>query len=80
MKNKSLRYLAIAVAASSMTALMSLELAVTAPAAEAACRPSGRYAGGLPILNCSGRTSCRPTGRYKRVNGRKLQILSCPRR
>jgi hypothetical protein len=34
MKNKSLRYLAIAVA-SSMTALLTLELAITAPAAEA---------------------------------------------
>ncbi len=78
MKNKPLRYLAIAVI-SSLTSLMALELSVLAPAAEAGCRPSGRYAGGLPILNCSGSTRCRPTGRYRTINGRRYPLLRCPR-
>jgi hypothetical protein len=78
MKNKPLRYLAIAVA-SGMTALVGLELSVLAPAAEAGCRPTGRYAGGLPILSCSGATKCRPTGRYRKINGRRYPLLRCPR-
>jgi hypothetical protein len=77
MKNKSLRYLAIAVA-SSMTALLTLELAITAPAAEAACRVVGR-SGGVRLLKCTGRTRCRATGRYTKVNGRRLPLVVCPR-
>jgi hypothetical protein len=79
MKRKSLRGLAIAMATAftSLMVLTSLELAALAPAADAACRPTGRYAGGLPILSCSGRSKCRPTGRYKRANGRRYAILRC---
>ncbi len=47
--------------------------------AEAACRPTGRYAAGKPILKCSGRTKCRPTGRIKVVKGVRYQDLRCPR-
>jgi hypothetical protein len=79
MKKKSLRSSAIgmATAFASLMALTTLELASITPAAEAGCRPTGRYAGGLPILSCSGSSKCRPTGRYKRVNGRRYQILRC---
>ena len=59
--------------------LLSLDLAITAPTAEAACRPTGRYAAGKPILKCSGRTICRPTGRIKIVQGVRYQALRCPR-
>jgi hypothetical protein len=58
---------------------LSFDLAITAPAVEAACRPSGRYAAGQRILNCSGRTRCRPTGRIKVVRGVRYQVLRCPR-
>jgi hypothetical protein len=59
--------------------LISFDLALTAPSVEAACRPSGRYAAGQPVLNCSGRTRCRPTGRIKVVKGVRYQSLRCPR-
>jgi hypothetical protein len=78
MKNKPLCYFAISLV-SGLTSLMALEVSVLAPAAEAGCRPSGRYAGGLPILNCSGSTRCRPTGRYRTINGRRYPLLRCPR-
>jgi hypothetical protein len=78
MKTKSLRSLAIATGVS-LGAMLALDLALLAPAAEAGCRPTGRYAGGLPVLSCSGRTRCRPSGRYKRVGGRRYPILICPR-
>ncbi len=79
MKKKSLRRLAIgmATAFASLMALTTLELAALTPAAEAGCRPTGRYVGGLRVLSCSGRSKCRATGRYKRVNGRRYAILRC---
>jgi hypothetical protein len=79
MKKKPLRSLAIgmATAFASLMVLTTLELASLTPAAEAGCRPTGRYAGGLPVLSCSGRSKCRPTGRYKRANGRRYAILRC---
>jgi hypothetical protein len=64
----------------SLGAMLVLDTAFLAPAAEAGCRPTGRYVGGLPVLRCTGRTRCRPTGRFKRVGGRRYPILSCPRR
>jgi hypothetical protein len=78
MKNKSLRSLAAATGVS-LGAMLSLDLALLAPAAEAGCRPTGRYVGGLPVLSCTGRTRCRPSGRFKRVGGRRYPILVCPR-
>ena len=79
MQKKSLRGLAIglATAFTSVLALATLELTLITPDAEAGCRPSGRYAGGLPVLNCSGATKCRPTGRFKQVNGRRYRLLRC---
>jgi hypothetical protein len=79
MQKKSLRGLAIgfATAFTSLMALTTLELTSITPAAEAACRPTGRFAGGLPILKCSGSSKCRPTGRFKQVNGRRYRILRC---
>jgi hypothetical protein len=78
MKNKSLCSLAIATGVS-LGAMLALDLALLTPAAEAGCRPTGRYVGGLPVLRCTGRTRCRPSGRYKRVGGRSYPILVCPR-
>jgi hypothetical protein len=79
MQKKSLRGFAIglATAFTSLMALTTLELTTITPAAEAGCRPTGRYAGGLPILKCSGSSKCRPTGRFKQVNGRRYRILRC---
>jgi hypothetical protein len=79
MYKKSLSGLAIglATAFTSLMALTTLELTAITPAAEAACRPTGRFAGGLPILRCSGSSKCRPTGRFKQVNGRRYRILRC---
>jgi hypothetical protein len=79
MKNKSLRSLAIATGVS-LGAMLVLDLSLLTPAAEAGCRPTGRYANGLPVLRCTGRTRCRPSGRYTRgPGGRRLPILLCPR-
>jgi hypothetical protein len=78
MKNKPFGYLAIALGIS-FSALMVADYAVFAPEAEAGCRPTGRYVGGLPVLRCTGRTRCRPSGRYKRIGGRRYPILNCPR-
>jgi hypothetical protein len=79
MKNKSFRSLAIATGVS-LGAMLVLDLSLLAPAAEAGCRPTGRYVRGLPVLRCTGRTRCRPSGRYTRgPGGRRLPILLCPR-
>ncbi len=79
MQKKSLRGLTIglATAFTSVMVLTTLELTAITPAAEAGCRPTGRYAGGLPVLSCSGATKCRPTGRFKQVNGRRYRLLRC---
>jgi hypothetical protein len=79
MQKKPLRGFAIglATAFTSLMALTTLELTAITPAAEAGCRPTGRYAGGLPILKCSGASKCRPTGRFKQVNGRRYRLLRC---
>jgi hypothetical protein len=79
MHKKSLRSLAVglATAFASLMALTTLELTSITPAAEAACRPTGRFVGGLPILKCSGASKCRPTGRFKQVNGRRYRLLRC---
>jgi hypothetical protein len=80
MKNKSFRSLAIATGVS-LGAMLVLDLSLLAPAAEAGCRPTGRYTrSGLPLLRCTGATRCRPSGRYTRgPGGRRLPILLCPR-
>jgi hypothetical protein len=62
-----------------MGMLCSLNLAIFAAGADAACRPTGRVVAGNPVLKCSGSTRCRPTGRYKTVRGVRYQILRCPR-
>ena len=77
MKN-TLSRLAIAIGVSLVTLLPLDLVSFTAPA-EAGCRPTGRYARGLPILRCTGRTKCRPTGRFRVVGGRRYAILRCPR-
>jgi hypothetical protein len=59
--------------------LLSLDVAITTSSAEAACRPSGRYAAGRAIMNCSGRTKCRPTGRTRVVRGVRYSVITCPR-
>ena len=79
MQKKSFRGLAIGLATvfTAVLALATLELTLITPDAEAACRPTGRFAGGLPILRCSGASKCRPTGRFKQVNGRRYRLLRC---
>jgi hypothetical protein len=78
MKNQTPRQFAIALGVS-VGLLCSLNLALFAPAADAACRPTGRRIAGQAVLKCSGPTRCRPTGRYKTVRGVRYQILRCPR-
>jgi hypothetical protein len=63
----------------SIGALCTFNLTAIVPAAEAGCRPTGRYIGGRPVLKCSGPSKCRPTGRYQTVRGVRYQILRCPR-
>ncbi len=77
MKN-TLSRLSIAIGVS-LVALLPLDLVSFTAPADAGCRPTGRYAKGLPILNCTGRTRCRPTGRFRVVNGTSFAILNSPR-
>jgi uncharacterized membrane protein len=77
MQNRSSRQIWTALGVS-IGLLCSLNLALFTPAADAACRPTGRRIGGQAILKCSGSTRCRPTGRYKTVRGVRYQILRCP--
>jgi hypothetical protein len=77
MKNQSARQILTALAVG-IGIFSSLNLALFAPAADAACRPNGRRVAGRAVLTCTGRTSCRPTGRYKTVRGVRYQILRCP--
>jgi hypothetical protein len=59
--------------------LCLFNLTAFTPAAEAGCRPTGRYVGRTPVLKCSGPSRCRPTGRIKVVRGVRYQVLRCPR-
>jgi hypothetical protein len=77
MKKTSLRSLAISVSIS-LGAVLALDMSLLTPAAEAGCRPTGRYVNGMAVLTCSGRSRCRPTG-YRRIRGRVYRIMSCPR-
>jgi hypothetical protein len=63
----------------SLGLLASLNLALFAAPADAACRPTGRIVAGRQVLRCSGSTRCRPTGRYKIVRGVRYNMLNCPR-
>ncbi|WP_373542941.1 hypothetical protein [Chamaesiphon sp.] len=78
MKNQLSCQLAIALSIT-LGLLCSLNLAIFAPAADAACRPTGKFVGGRAVLKCSGATRCRPTGRYQTVRGVRYRLLRCPR-
>ncbi len=78
MKNKLLlpTWIAIGLETGLIFSVFALSMFVTP--AEAACRPTGRFVKGIPVVRCVGRTRCRFTGRFKTVHGVRYRIIRCP--
>lgn len=71
--------ISLAVAVEGFAVVAPLTWNIT-PLAQAQCRDSGRKAGGVRILNCTGgKSCCRKTGRTRTVNGKRYQIMDCSR-